>query len=127
MPWIKKISSSSKLKRKYNLGWIAFYFPIIFILISVSAKTGYRKYSSSYPISWEEYFKQAPVILLFAGIISFVFYLFGLKFGFGEKKYETLMCDKCERVKLVDNESKCECGGTFYPINNFEWKEDKNI
>jgi hypothetical protein len=126
MPWTKKNSSSSKLKHKFHLGWLAFYFSMIFILASINAKTGYRKYTSSYPIPWEEYFKQVPGLLLFSGITSFLIYLVGLKFGFGERKYETLMCDKCERVKLIDNESKCECGGTFYPINNFEWKSDDN-
>ena len=35
----------------------------------------------------------------------------------------TLVCDHCNRVKLADNQLRCECGGQYFTLAEMKWIE----
>ena len=41
------------------------------------------------------------------------------------KKVETLICDKCYRVKSPDGNKTCGCGGKFEDLDLWKWVDDQ--
>jgi hypothetical protein len=33
----------------------------------------------------------------------------------------TLVCDRCNLVKLADNRTTCKCGGQYFPLSEMKW------
>jgi len=37
------------------------------------------------------------------------------------KSENTMVCDRCNLVKLADGQLTCKCGGHYYPVDKMKW------
>jgi hypothetical protein len=40
------------------------------------------------------------------------------------KRASTMVCDRCNAVKTADNQSNCNCGGHYFPLQEMKWVDD---
>jgi hypothetical protein len=122
---IKKNSIRKAIKRSIYFCIGSFAFLIIKALI-----TG-PEYNSDLPVPTNPIkFKELPEYLVTFLIISMAIALLVLLFSLLAPRYfvrnyiTTVICCKCFKVKNLDNETNCECGGTFESLDLYMWIPD---
>ena len=133
--WIKKNIAEIKddiIKEKKDKTVPVLIGILIFFVGIIDAKLGIDKYSSSYfnPLTWTEFFKSIPLILLFSIIISVAAYLYRVYFMKHDLS-DYSICLKCEKVyknKITEKGESlmiCKCGGTVVNMNEVKWVDDE--
>ncbi len=126
--WIhrKKSEIEKERKRKYlSIKDPLFIATVIFLSTTLIIKTGYNKWAgpSIDPISWSVFFDTGLIKALKYSfiffIISYFWQLYIKRPLFG--RAPTLICSKCYKVKAIDKNFSCECGGQFIKIDEMEW------
>jgi hypothetical protein len=123
MPWVKRedweIEEPGFIKK---LGPSIGIFIFLIIFQITTEKIGYKKYSGTLdPKSWAQVFSHFGRMIMLASIGGFAMWVFPKQLG--PKTTECVMCEKCEKAKIVDEQNKCECGGIFYPMRKYKWVE----
>jgi hypothetical protein len=122
MVWIKKPDADLTIPIKKWKGIFSLTFVLMLIFMIITDKIGYHKFASTIePKTWAQVFSHLPIEIVFAAIFAALVSIFPKTMGF--KSVETVMCDKCEKVKTKDSVHSCECGGKYFPLKMFEWKE----
>jgi len=123
--WVRK--SNEQIARERRRSWLSFRVPILWFLIFFVggigiALQGPRRQAQHWPRTWSEILSGAAVD---AGVIAIVAYAVQLlckeRLDPGRVGADVVMCDTCHRVKHPDNQSKCECGGTFDDFEKWTW------
>jgi hypothetical protein len=124
MVWVKRKKPKKAQDKMGNVvAPSVVFFALMICLGIILGMIGYHKSSGTTdPKTLEEVLGNYPSLILFALIATSLFYNFELRPS-SKRQNTVVMCDKCERVKNADVQSKCECGGAFCPLENFEWKE----
>jgi len=126
----KELESKNKLQKTLNAGIWAFLIAFsVKILLSITLGVNY---SPNIPPPYEvikfneisEYFPEFLRTGLYWSIGLMLVRFFAPNIF--KDKLSSVMCDKCFKVKESDNESICDCKGSYFPMEYYEWIEDKN-
>jgi hypothetical protein len=87
---------------------------LVVLMFSFIDKLGIPTRGNPYPDprTWKEIFTFTIPVTCIIGI--FITYLFGDMFS--DCKDSRIICQKCEKEAHSSEEKYCECGGTFYPV-----------
>jgi hypothetical protein len=127
MMWTRKSQEDFTAERR-DL-WKAFSDPIlVFVLVCVvglvSTAIGPNRPGVRGLTSWEDALVGSIAFGLLAATIAYSCQLvFGRRFQ-SLMSCSTYICTECHRVKSGDDQSSCECGGTFEDIGWWKWVED---
>jgi hypothetical protein len=67
----------------------------------------------------------AAFIATVVAIASYVLQvMYGRKLDLWTIRANSVICDTCYRVKRLDGDNKCGCGGSFENFDNWAWVED---
>ena len=125
----KERESKNKLKNTFKTGiWVFIIAFFVKILLSITLGVNY---SPNFPPPYEvidikeipNYFLEFLETGLFWSVGFMIIRFFSPNMF--KDKSTSLICDKCFRMKNLDNELNCECKGNFLPLQNFEWIEAK--
>jgi hypothetical protein len=126
---ISKNSLKKAIKRFFYFLFGTFLFLILEGIILGPEFLSYEPIPSN-PIKIKELPEYLDIFLIVSLIIATLVLLFSLfvpKYFIRDYK-TTLICNKCFKVKNPDNETKCECGGSFENISLYKWvSEDEQI
>nr|WP_319492531.1 hypothetical protein [uncultured Desulfobacter sp.] len=130
-----KKTIENDLKKRYRHPSAPLFFATMaFILGSIYAKFGIRRYyfespgAITYnPISWTEFFQNR---LFFIVVVSIIVFLCTYAWQCFKKKPflegpKAMICKKCNQVKNQDDSPFCECGGELIELYKMEWVEKK--
>jgi len=120
--WITKSKTEMDQERRSSANRYAFMaFFFIFILVSITAKVGHRKWQADFqPITWNEYISRIPKIIGFSIVASALTNLYLRKYPFQSGS----MCMKCEKTFPESKSMTCDCGGQIRPVIQLKWAGD---
>lgn len=102
------------------------WFLIVYVLGVAIAIQGPRRSVTHWPSTWREVLSGS---VLCAAVVAIVAYALQLVL---RKKIDPLgidadvvFCDTCHRVKRRDSQARCECGGRFDDLDNWNWIDDE--
>jgi hypothetical protein len=127
--WIRK--SAEQLAKERGRWWLSFRGPAFLLLFGfgmcllwVYGPGKYPTHTKTLP-PWPQVLCFAVFGGTFAAIGGYVLQIFLRRkirpWDMGKK---VVMCDSCHRVKNLDRENQCECGGTFDNLDNWRWVDD---
>ena len=134
--WVRKTSQeiAEEADGKRSGLWRAFGGPAIvfcatFFFVAVAIIAGPRHNTGAvpyWPTTWGDLLRTAVLVASTAAVVA---YLCQALF---EKPIIELIspsdrdeiCDTCHRVKLVDKQRSCECGGRFEDFTLWKWVDD---
>lgn len=126
----KKENDRNRFTKAIKYGFWTFpFFTILTISKSVLIDSSFNGFGSPLEtIKLKEVPDYMPEILFsgffFSIIVFVVFLVYPSLLSFVDKG-NSLMCDKCYKIKNYDLINKCECGGTFASIQKYQWIEDE--
>ncbi len=102
---------------------------VIFIIAILKVKIGFYLYDfkTFEPISWETLFKEkfflCFIIAFAVFLIVYIYQIISKHILFSPP--ETMICLKCQRIKVDDRNYDCDCGGKYIPLYECDWIEDE--
>lgn len=123
--WVRK--SDQQIATDRHRIWLCLRGPVswFFIIVGMAVMSVFspRNAEGHWPRDWLVYLCVASLIA--GGVAVVVYglqYFFGMRFNpFGT---EVVICDKCHRVKRLDDDHNCECGGAFDDFDRWTWIDD---
>ena len=126
--WVRK--SDQEVARERDRLWLTFRGPIFWFIFTflgiILAEIGPNAVAGGGPAS--TFFGAclfAAFIAMIAAIAGYVLQLFRIldpDLDF----VRVVICDNCFRVKRLDAERKCECGGAFEALSRWKWVDDES-
>jgi hypothetical protein len=115
-------------KKRFQISKIDLYAGITIIGLSIfNAKILYRKGYEFYIYNWPDFIERLPVKLLIGFLICMILYILKiLEISWPQNKNywpENVICNKCKKSKVNDNNYKCTCGGEYEDINEYKYVE----
>jgi hypothetical protein len=128
--WIRK--TNSQLASERNRIWLSFGGPAVLFFICVICNLiivirgpldGGNH--ARWPSTWSEALGISFFVGTFGAVIGYVLQIvFRKKLASLITYGKIVICSKCHRVKYLDQETTCECGGTFENFDNWTWVDE---
>jgi hypothetical protein len=136
--WMRKSDEQmAQMARERSRYWLSLQGPAIMFVVGFGASCGAAIVGGRapapqvhWPSTWHEVFPCTIYVATLIGTIAAIAgYILQLvlkrRINPFASKVKVVICNACYRVKRLDSESKCECGGTFERFENWTWVDDR--
>jgi len=129
---IKRLRRQNNLKKSAQRFVYAFFgilfFSIVKALIFDPELDSYRS-GLSKPIGISELREYIFIYVLISLVLSAIVFFVSLLIPqyFNRNINTTVICKRCYHTKIIDNNTRCECGGSYACIDFYTWFEDRNV
>jgi len=104
-----------------------FFFLFIPFLLTVLTKfigtQAYRGAPLGQTLSWTEILRTLPFMFFVSSIGGILMYLTFRKYNY----VSTQVCPKCGKIRPLDKNENCACGGKFRLLSEMKWVENDKI